>query len=155
MVWQTKVAWVSWENPFAGADLFAGSNYGGYSIFLYNLGKLAKRGGGGYPQALPKVINISSKNFGTDWKTSTTLLNERRRRRIQKENPKSECLTVTQLSALAPWPVYVWCIMVTGSPSYATRSVTLTVIVLTRRYSPMQGTLFFKEVFDRIAAVGP
>ena len=29
-----------------------------YSIYLYNLGKLAKRGGGGYPQALPKVINL-------------------------------------------------------------------------------------------------
>ena len=32
--------------------------HGGYSIEIYNLGKLAKRGGGGYPQALPKVINL-------------------------------------------------------------------------------------------------
>ena len=31
---------------------------GGYTIYLCNLGKLAKRGGGGYPQALPKVINL-------------------------------------------------------------------------------------------------
>ena len=30
----------------------------GYTIYLCNLGKLAKRGGGGYPQALPKVINL-------------------------------------------------------------------------------------------------
>ena len=28
-----------------------------YSVFLYNWGKLAKRGGG-YPQALPKVISL-------------------------------------------------------------------------------------------------
>ena len=28
----------------------------GYTIYLCNLGKLAKRGGGGYPQALPKVF---------------------------------------------------------------------------------------------------
>ena len=26
--------------------------------FLYNLGKLAKRGGGDFPQALPKVFNL-------------------------------------------------------------------------------------------------
>ena len=38
--------------------LLDGWKYGGYSIYLYNLGKLAKRGGGGYPQALPKVINL-------------------------------------------------------------------------------------------------
>ena len=31
---------------------------GGYSIILCNLGKLAKRGEGGYPQALSKVINL-------------------------------------------------------------------------------------------------
>ena len=31
---------------------------GGYFIFLCNLGKLAKQGGGGYPQAVPKVINL-------------------------------------------------------------------------------------------------
>ena len=30
----------------------------GVFYFLCNLGKLAKRGGGGYPQALPKVINL-------------------------------------------------------------------------------------------------
>ena len=31
---------------------------GGVFYFLCNLGKLAKRGGGGYPQALLKVINL-------------------------------------------------------------------------------------------------
>ena len=36
---------------------FSGSR-GGVFYFLCNLGKLAKRGGGGYPQALPKVINL-------------------------------------------------------------------------------------------------
>ena len=30
----------------------------GVFYFLCNLGKLAKRGGGGYPRALPKVINL-------------------------------------------------------------------------------------------------
>ena len=31
---------------------------GGVFYFLCNLGKLAKRGGGGYPQALPKIFNL-------------------------------------------------------------------------------------------------
>ena len=31
---------------------------GGYTIYLCNLGKLAKLGGGGYPQALRKVVNL-------------------------------------------------------------------------------------------------
>jgi len=35
-----------------------GDFFRGYSIYLYNLGKLAKRGGGGYPQALLKVITF-------------------------------------------------------------------------------------------------
>ena len=81
---------------------------GGDSIFLYNLGKLAKRGGGGYPQALPKVINLQ----GMLELPEILVLNVKppphpyniyceKRRRIQKENQKSECLTVTQLSALA------------------------------------------------------
>ena len=35
--------------------IFVCSFWGGF-YFLYNLGKLAKRGGGGYPQALPKVL---------------------------------------------------------------------------------------------------
>ena len=48
---------------------------------------------------------------------------------IWKENPKSKCLTVTQLSTLASWHVHVWRTMITGSPSYATRSVTLTVVL--------------------------
>ena len=52
-----------------------------------------------------------------------------KKRRIQKENQKSECLTVPRLSALASWLVYVWRIRVTGSPSYATRSVTLILTV--------------------------
>ena len=30
----------------------------GVFYFLYDLEKLAKRGGGGYPQALPKVFNL-------------------------------------------------------------------------------------------------
>ena len=55
----------------------------------------------------------------------------RKKRRIQKENPKSKCLIVTQLRALASWHVHVWRTMVTGSPSYATRSVTLTIVVST------------------------
>ena len=57
----------------------------------------------------------------------------REKGKIQKKNKKSECLTVNQLSALDSSPVYVWRTMVTGSPSYATRSVTLTVVVSTRR----------------------
>ena len=52
-----------------------------------------------------------------------------KKKKIQKENQESECLTVPRLSALASWLVYVWRIRVTGSPTYATRSVTLILTV--------------------------
>jgi hypothetical protein len=45
----------TWKNVVI-STIFFGTKGG--TIYLCNLGKLAKRGGGGYPQALPKVINL-------------------------------------------------------------------------------------------------
>ena len=50
--------WNEKLNPRGARGSFAGLTKFWYSIYSYNLGKLAKRGGGGYPQALPKVINF-------------------------------------------------------------------------------------------------
>ena len=70
---------------------------------------IAERGGGGYPQALPKVINLGIMLelseilvlvISSILHVSLTIIKYREKRKIQKENQKSECLTVTQLSAL-------------------------------------------------------
>ena len=89
------------------SGIFSKNRLEGVFYFLYNLGKLAKRGGGGYPQALPKVINLQGM---LELPEILVLIVKppphsyniycEKRRRIQKENRKSECLTVTQLSAL-------------------------------------------------------
>ena len=64
---------------------------------------------------------------------------------------------MTQLSALASWHVHVWRTMVTGSPSYATRSVTLTVVVSTRRQETFTdvNSQTFISFFKQPAAARP
>ena len=64
---------------------------------------------------------------------------------------------MTQLSALDSWPVYVWRTMVTGSPSYATWSVTLTVVVSTRRQETFTSvsSQTFISFFKQPAAARP
>ena len=109
-------------------------------LFLIYLGKVSLSGEvGGYPQALLKVVNLQGMlelseililvRSPPQCPNVNNIPYREKERRIQKENQKSECLTVPRLSALASWLVYVWRIRVTGSPSYATRSVTLILTV--------------------------
>ena len=116
------------------------SNRGGSLFyFLYTLGKLAKRGGGWLPSGAiegcypPGMLELSEililvKKPSPKRRLSVNNLSWKKKK-IQKENQESECLTVPRFSALACWLVYVWRIRVTGSPTYATRSVTLILTV--------------------------
>ena len=69
--------------------------FGMYSILLFNLGQLAKWGGSGYPQVLPKVIILQGmlelpESLIPDWKPTTLLTPiwcEKRRKWVPHRDP--------------------------------------------------------------------
>ena len=120
---------------------------------------------GVYPQALLKVVNLQGmldfhrnfvlvKNSSRKRRLSVNNLSWKKKK-IQKENQESECLTVPRLSALASWLVYVWRIRVTGSPTYATRSVTLILTVSIgwrETFTEMDSQIFISAIKQPVAA---
>ena len=117
----------------------------------------------GYPQALLKVVNLQGmldfhRNFVLVKNPSSCLTVSNlswKKKKIQKENQESECLTVPRLSALASWLVYVWRIRVTGSPTYATRSVTLILTVSIgwrETFTEMDSQIFISAIKQPVAA---
>ena len=120
---------------------------------------------GGYPQALLKVVNLQGmlelseililvKNPSPKRRLSVNNLSWKKKK-IQKENQESECLTVPRLSALASWLVYVWRIRVSGSPTYATRSVTLILTVSIgwrETFTEMDSQIFISAIKQPVAA---
>ena len=137
----------------------------GVFYFLYTLGKLAKRGGGWLPSGAiegcypPGMLELSEililvKNPSPKRRLSVNNLSWKKKK-IQKENQESECLTVPRLSALASWLVYVWRIRVTGSPTYATRSVTLILTVSIgwqETFTEMDSQIFISAIKQPVAA---
>ena len=137
----------------------------GVFYFLYTLGKLAKRGGGWLPSGAiegcypPGMLELSEililvKKPSPKRRLSVNNLSWKKKK-IQKENQESECLTVPRLSALASWLVYVWRIRVTGSPTYATRSVTLILTVSIgwqETFTEMDSQIFISAIKQPVAA---
>lgn len=75
-----------------------------------HVSRLAKRGGGGYPQALSEVVTLRNTRDFVGFPIIPRILHTdlRNREGFKKRTQKSKCLTVTQLSALDAWHVYVW-----------------------------------------------
>ena len=80
------------------------SVFRGGALYSFYFSRLAKRGGSGYPQALPEVVALPSgdaRDFvGLPVIPRILHTDLRNREGFKKRTQKSKCLTVTQLSAL-------------------------------------------------------